>query len=52
MWACRRTPIDGQIRVSTFNDLLDEGAVLGAWFIVPAPHPDCILALSLRLRGL
>ena len=34
--------IDGQIRVSTFNDILGEGAVLGWFFIVPEPHNDCV----------
>jgi hypothetical protein len=34
--------IDGQIRVSTFNDIVGEGAVLGAGLIVPEPHGDCI----------
>jgi IPT/TIG domain len=34
--------IDGQIRVSTFNDIVGEGAVLGASLIVPEPHGDCI----------
>jgi IPT/TIG domain len=34
--------IDGQIRVSTFNDIVGEGAVLGAGVIVPEPHGDCI----------
>jgi hypothetical protein len=33
---------DGQIRVSTFNDVVGEGAVLGWFFIVPEPHNDCI----------
>jgi hypothetical protein len=33
---------DGRIRVSTFNDIVGEGAVLGAGFIVPEPHADCI----------
>ncbi|HEX5914683.1 MAG TPA: hypothetical protein VFY54_16300, partial [Rubrobacter sp.] len=31
---------DGRIRVSTFNDVLGEGAVLGASFFVPEPHCD------------
>jgi hypothetical protein len=35
--------IDGRIRVSTFNDIVGEGAVLGAYsFIVPPPDFDCI----------
>ena len=33
---------DGPIRVSTFNDIVGEGAVLGAEFIVPPPDFDCI----------
>jgi hypothetical protein len=33
---------DGRIRVSTFNDIVGEGAVLGAGFIVPPPDFDCI----------
>jgi hypothetical protein len=33
--------IDGSIRVSTFNDVLGEGAVLGATFIVPPPDLSC-----------
>jgi hypothetical protein len=33
--------IDGSIRVSTFNDVLGEGAVLGATFIVPQPDLSC-----------
>jgi hypothetical protein len=33
---------DGRIRVSTFNDVLDEGAVLGALFIVPPPDVTCV----------
>jgi hypothetical protein len=33
--------IDGSIRVSTFNDVLGEGAFLGATFIVPPPDFDC-----------
>jgi hypothetical protein len=33
--------IDGPIRVSTFNDVLGEGAVLGATFIVPPPDLSC-----------
>jgi hypothetical protein len=33
---------DGRIRVSTFNDIVGEGAVLGAGLIVPEPHGDCI----------
>jgi hypothetical protein len=33
--------IDGSIRVSTFNDVLGEGAVLGATFIVPPPDISC-----------
>ena len=32
---------DGRIRVSTFNDVVGEGAVLGAEFIVPPPDFDC-----------
>ena len=32
--------VDGRIRVSTFNDVLGEGAVLGTSFIVPEPHCD------------
>jgi IPT/TIG domain len=32
--------IDGQIRVSTFNDIVGEGAVLGPSFFVPEPHCD------------
>jgi hypothetical protein len=33
---------DGRIRVSTFNDVLGEGAVLSdAAFQVPPPHTDC-----------
>ena len=31
---------DGRIRVSTFNDIVGEGAVLGASFFVPEPHCD------------
>jgi IPT/TIG domain len=33
--------IDGPLRVSTFNDVLGEGAVLGATFIVPPPDLSC-----------
>ncbi|HEY3212032.1 MAG TPA: IPT/TIG domain-containing protein [Actinomycetota bacterium] len=33
---------DGRIRVSTFNDIVGEGAVLGAGFIVPPPDFDCV----------
>jgi hypothetical protein len=33
--------VDGQIRVSTFNDIVGEGAVLGPFFIVPPPEFDC-----------
>jgi IPT/TIG domain len=33
---------DGRIRVSTFNDTVGEGAVLGEGFIVPPPDFDCI----------
>jgi hypothetical protein len=33
--------IDGSIRVSTFNDVLGEGAVLGATFFVPPPDISC-----------
>jgi hypothetical protein len=47
--------IDGSIRVSTFNDVLGEGAVLGATFIVPPPDLSCLpsdharsITLSLR----
>jgi hypothetical protein len=32
--------VDGRIRVSTFNDVLGEGAVLGTTFYVPEPHCD------------
>jgi IPT/TIG domain len=32
--------VDGRIRVSTFNDVVGEGAVLGASFYVPEPHCD------------
>jgi hypothetical protein len=32
---------DGRIRVSTFNDIVGEGAVLGEGFIVPPPDFDC-----------
>ena len=32
---------DGPIRVSTFNDILGEGAVLSAFFIVPPPDITC-----------
>jgi hypothetical protein len=31
---------DGRIRVSTFNDIVGEGAVLGPNFFVPEPHCD------------
>jgi hypothetical protein len=31
---------DGRIRVSTFNDIVGEGAVLGTSFFVPEPHCD------------
>jgi hypothetical protein len=31
---------DGRIRVSTFNDIIGEGAVLGPNFFVPEPHCD------------
>jgi IPT/TIG domain len=31
---------DGRIRVSTFNDIVGEGAVLGTHFFVPEPHCD------------
>jgi hypothetical protein len=35
--------IDGPIQVSTFNDIVGEGAVLGAYsFIVPPPDFDCV----------
>jgi hypothetical protein len=37
--------VDGRIRVSTFNDVLDEGAVLSSFFIVPPPDPDCFLSV-------
>lgn len=33
---------DGRIRVSTFNDIVGEGAVLGASFFVPEPHCDLV----------
>jgi hypothetical protein len=48
---------DGRIRVSTFNDVLGEGAVLGPdLFIVPPPDFDCIgpetsRSVTLRLVG-
>jgi hypothetical protein len=48
--------IDGSIRVSTFNDVLGEGAVLGATFIVPPPDVSCspvadhARSITLRLR--
>lgn len=32
--------VDGRIRVSTFNDVVGEGAVLGTSFFVPEPHCD------------
>ena len=32
--------VDGRIRVSTFNDIVGEGAVLGTYFFVPEPHCD------------
>jgi IPT/TIG domain len=35
--------VDGQIRVSTFNDIVGEGAVIGAAFYVPEPHCDPVL---------
>ena len=46
---------DGQIRVSTFNDIVGEGAVLSTPFIVPEPNlvVDClppILSRSVTLR--
>jgi len=33
--------VDGSIRVSTFNDILGEGAVLWAYWVVPPGHLDC-----------
>jgi hypothetical protein len=46
--------IDGSIRVSTFNDVVGEGAVLSdAAFEVPPPHTDCSvieISRSLTLR--
>jgi len=36
---------DGPIRVSTFNDIVGEGAVLSTLFIVPPPDPDCFLSV-------
>jgi hypothetical protein len=48
---------DGRIRVSTFNDVLGEGAVLGPdLFIVQPPDFDCIgpetsRSVTLRLMG-
>jgi hypothetical protein len=33
--------VDGSIRVSTFNDILGEGAILGAYWVVPPLHVDC-----------
>jgi IPT/TIG domain len=33
---------DGRIRVSTFNDIIGEGAVLSAFFIVPPPDVTCV----------
>jgi len=36
---------DGSIRVSTFNDIVGEGAVLSLLFIVPPPDPDCFLSV-------
>ena len=47
---------DGRIRVSTFNDIVGEGAVLGAEFIVPPPDFDCIgpetsRSVTLRVVG-
>jgi IPT/TIG domain len=47
---------DGRIRVSTFNDIVGEGAVLGAHFFVPEPHCDPFFdptsrSVTLRLVG-
>jgi IPT/TIG domain len=47
---------DGPIRVSTFNDVVGEGAVLGPDFIVQPPDFDCIgpetsRSVTLRLMG-
>jgi hypothetical protein len=48
--------VDGQIRVSTFNDIVGEGAVLGTSFFVPEPHCDPFFdptsrSVTLRLVG-
>jgi hypothetical protein len=38
---------DGPIRVSTFNDIVGEGAVLGPIsFLVPPPDPDCFYVIE------
>jgi len=46
---------DGAVRVSTFNDIIGEGAVLDAFFNVPPPDDLCAVPLSrrvtLRLTG-
>jgi hypothetical protein len=33
---------DGRIRVSTFNDIVGEGAMLSTFFPVPPPEFDCV----------
>ena len=45
---------DGRIQVSTFNDIVGEGAVLSELFIVPPPEVDCAgpeTSRSVTLRG-
>jgi hypothetical protein len=44
---------DGPVRVSTFNDIVGEGAVLSTLFVVPPPDVDCAtfgISRSVTLR--
>jgi hypothetical protein len=46
--------VDGRIRVSTFNDIVGEGAVLSTLFEVPPPEFDCSvfgISRSVTLRA-